>query len=749
MSTDLSTPLNRRSFLRLSALAGGGLVLGLDLKPGAKVFAADLARVTAEGDFAPSAFVRIARDGSVTIYAARPEIGQGIKTSLPMVLAEELSVDWQSVRVVSAPFDPAFGEGALHGQAAGGSSSTPNSYSTLLRIGATARTMLLQAAAQTWSVPVNECYAEGGFVYHRGTDQKISYGELVPKACTLPIPPESEVHFKDPKDYHLLGSRVGGVDNPKIVTGQPLFGIDQKVPGMSYAVYEKCPVWGGKVLSANLEQIKALPGVRDAFINHDAVPFKDGVTGLVPGVAIVADSTWSAFSARQQLQVQWDEGRYADASWGDFGRQARELAARGKTHAPDGQSIEEVRRDGDVDSALASAARVLEANYSYPFISHATLEPQNCTARVEGGRAEVWAPTQNPAAAQKLVAAVLNVPLENVTVHVTRSGGGFGRRLDPDPVAESAMIAQRAGVPIKLVWNRTDDIQHDHYRSGGFHFLKGGLDASGKLIAWRNHFVHFGSPWMGTDDYPARFIPNYLLIQSILPNSIPQGPWRAPGSNVYAFVFCGFLDELAHAAGQDPVKFNLALLGDRGLVPASGAHGRPYNAARMRGVIETVAEKSGWGKSMPRGQGQGFAYYFSHQGYFAEVAEVTVSKSGDLAVERVVVAADVGSQIVNLSGAENQIQGSVIDGLSAALHQELGIEKGRVVQTNFHEYPMLRISDAPPKIEIHYVKTEYSPTGLGEPALPPVAPAVANAIFAATGKRIREFPFSHADLRWT
>jgi isoquinoline 1-oxidoreductase beta subunit len=719
-------------------MAGGGLVLGYYVRPSGRAESAAPGAGNADGAFVPNAFIRILPDGSVTVFSARPEIGQGIKTSLPMIVAEELGADWRGVNVVSARLDPAFGP-----QFAGGSLSTATSYTAMRKIGAAARAMLVGAAAQTWGVPPAECVAAESRVRHSPTGRSMPFGDLVAKASTLPVPAEDSVVLKDPKDFTLLGSRIGGVDNPKLVTGQPLFGIDQKRPGMVYAVYEKSPVWGGRPLSANLDHVKSLPGVRDAFIVDRTVP-EGQLTGLVPGVAIVADSTWAAFSARKELRVRWDDGRFSGSSWEDFVRQAREIAAA----KPGSPAAVEARKDGDIDAAFGAADHVVEAEYSYPFISHTNLEPQNCLVHVQGELAEVWAPTQNPESARKLVAQVLGVPPEYVQVNITRIGGGFGRRLDSDPVAEAAAIAQRVGAPVKLTWNRTDDLQHDHYRPGGFHFLKGAVDADGNLSAWRSHHVSFGSN-LGADDYPARFVPNYLLLNSKLENGVPQGPWRAPGSCTYAWMICCFLDELAHAAGKDPVEFNLALLGDRDLVPGTGPKGRPYNAARMRNVVRQVAEKSGWGKPLPPGRGMGLGYYFSHQGYIAEVAEVTVSQAGDLKVDRVVAAVDVGSQIVNLSGAENQVQGSITDGLNAAWRQELDIKGGRVVQANFDEYPMLRIPDAPRDIEIHFIKTDYPPTGLGEPALPPLAPAVCNAIFAATGRRIRQLPISRTDLSWS
>jgi isoquinoline 1-oxidoreductase beta subunit len=738
MSASASPTFDRRSFLRLSALAGGGLVLGFSLKSSG---AAEVTKITGltDGNFAPNAYIRIGQDGTVTIFSARPEIGQGIKTSLPMVVAEELGIDWKSVKVVSAPLDSAYGN-----QSAGGSTSTPQSYMNLRRAGATARAMLIAAAAQTWGVPANECYAEDGEVHHRDSGRTLAFRDLVAKAATLPVPDPKTVELKDPKDFKLLGSRVGGVDNPKIVTGQPLFGIDQKLPGMVYAVYTRCPVFGGKVVSANLDEVKALPGVKDAFVIAES--FGDVSSGMVPGVAILADSTWSAFSARKQLDVKWDEGVHANDSWARWSSQAREMAQGA------GTGLKQVRQDGDPEGALAGAAHQVEAAYTYPFVSHLNLEPQNCTVSIEGDRIRVFSPTQNPGEVNRSVSKYLGVPPENVEVTITRIGGGFGRRLQADPAVEAAAIARKAGVPVKLTWTREDDLQHDHYRSGGFHFLKGGVDAQGRLSVWTHRQIGFDPHYIsGAADYPARFIPAYRLETAALSNNVPQGPWRAPRSNVHAWIVCSFLDELAHAAGQDPVAFNLAVLGDRKMVsdPGPRAMAGAYNAERMRGVVKVVAEKSGWGKQLPRGSGMGLGYYFSHQGYIAEVAEVSVSKDGQLKVHRVTAAVDVGSQIVNLSGAENQVQGSITDGLGTAMYQEINIARGRVVQSNLTEYPMIRMSDAPAKIDIHFVKTDYPPTGLGEPALPPLAPAVSNAIFAATGKRIREFPFSKTDLSWS
>jgi isoquinoline 1-oxidoreductase beta subunit len=561
------------------------------------------------------------------------------------------------------------------------------------------------------------------------------------------------LNHKDPKDYTLHGTRVPQFDSKTIVTGGPLFGIDVKLPGMLYAVYEKCPAFGGKVLSANLDQIKALPGVKDAFVIEGNGKVKE----LVPGVAIVAESTWAAFSARKQLKVTWDEGKVATQSWETFVAEAKAKAAQ-----PGGKTL---RKDGDPDAALASAAKVVSAEYVYPFISHANLEPQNTTAHWKDGVMEVWSPTQIPSIGVGLVTKVLGIPADKIKLHINRAGGGFGRRIGADYLIEAAAIAQKVNAPVKLTWSREDDLRHDQYRPGGLHFLKGGVDAQGKVVAWKNHFFTFGEggqPGSGGslsgDEFPGRWIANYQAEQTMFETGWPMGPWRAPGSCVFAWVIHSFIDELAHAGGRDPLELRLELLGDKDDMPAGGAgggaakgkQGGGYNVARMRNVLKFAAEKAGWGKKkFPKGSGAGIAFHFSHRGYFAQVAEVTVSKDGQLKVDRFVTGVDIGAQVVNLSGAENQVEGSVVDALGVLMMQELNIERGRTVPSNFNDYPMIRITDAPAKIETHFLKTNHPTTGLGEPALPPVAPAICNAIFAATGKRVRQMPLSRTDLRWS
>jgi isoquinoline 1-oxidoreductase beta subunit len=746
MSTVL---VDRRAFLRVSALAGGGLVIAaywdpatLDAQRGGRGAAA----------LEPDAFISIAADGTVTITGKNPEIGQGIKNTLPMLIAEELDVDWTSVRVVQGDLASKYGQ-----QSAGGSRAVPSNYEAMRRLGAAARAQLLAAAAQMWSVPASELTTSPGRVMHAGSSRSVGYGQLAATAAKLPAPALDSVTLKDPKDFRIIGTPIPGVDNHALVTGQPLFGIDVKVPGMLYAVFEQCPIFEGTALSANVDDITKLPGVRHAFI----VPAGEGVSS---GVAIVADTWWAAESARKTLKVTWDGGATANDSTARFDREAQAFSSQPP------QSV--TRQDGDVEAGLAGAAKVVEGAYAYPFLNHAPLEPMNCTAHFTpgaggvGGKLELWVGTQTPGSGAPQAATAVGIDAADVTLHMTRMGGGFGRRLYNDYLPEAARISKQVGAPVQLRWSREDDMGHDLYRPGGYHFLKAGIDGSGKLVAWRNHFVSFTANGRGTassanlsgTEFPSRFVPNFLTGVSMIQFGVPTGAMRAPGSNAIAFVMQSFIDELAHAAGKDPVQFRLDLLATAQIQePPGGGAGRGgrggggggYGADRMTGVLKLVAEKSGWGRrQLPKGTGMGVAFHYSHSGYFAEVAEVTVDAAKKVTVNHVWVAGDIGRQIINPLHAESQIQGSVIEGLGQLMTLEVTIDGGHAVQKNFNEYALPRMRNTPPVIEAHWLTSDNAPTGLGEPALPPIVPAVANAIFAATGERLRSLPISKHGYNW-
>jgi len=752
---ETTTRVDRRSFLRVTALAGGGILLGSYIKFGetAEAWAAG----TAAADTALGNFIRIMPDGIVTIIAKNPEIGQGVKTMLPMLIAEELDVDWKNVRIEQAPLDTT----KFQGQSAGGSTATPTNWEPMRRVGAAGRAMLVAAAAQTLGVPESELETASGIVRHRASNRQLTYGDLVSKASTMPAPDLASVKLKDPKDFKIIGTRVTGVDVHDIVRGKPMFGIDMVLPGMLYASYVKCPVFGGKAVKANLDEIKSQPGIKHAFIVDQAGT--GGLMGLLSGVAIVGDNWWLIQQARRKLDVTWDEGATAMQSSEGFATQAATLSKE-----PPHQNL---RKDGDFDAAMKTASKTAEGAYFYPFIAHAPLEPQNTTALFKDGKLEIWSPSQTPAGGRGIVQSALELKPEDITIHISRSGGGFGRRLANDYMVEAAAVAKQVpGVPVKLLWTREDDITHDPYRPAGFHYFSGGVDGAGKLVAWRDHFVTFGadgrtvsSANLGGGEFPARFIPNFVIDQSLIPLGVPTGPLRAPGSNGIAFAVQSFIDELAHAAGKDPVQFRLDLLANEqpaptqasappaGAPPGGGRGGPPpagFDGKRMAGVLEMVAQRSGWGKQkLPKGTGMGVAFHFSHRGYFAEVVQATVSKEGAVKVDKVWVVGDIGAQIINPSNAENQVQGAVLDGIAEALGQEITIDKGRAVQQNFNTFPLLRMRQAPP-VDVAFKVTEFPVTGLGEPALPPVVPALCSAIFMATGKRIRSLPLSKQDLKW-
>ena len=740
--------LNRRSFLQMSALTGGGLALGLFDSPFLPAQGA-----APRPDLSPLAFIRIAGDGTITIMARAPEIGQGVKTMLPMMIAEELDADWSKVRVEQADLDDNFG-----GQSAGGSTSTQGNYLPMRRIGAACRQMLVATAAKRWKVAEAECTTSPGRVVHAKSKRSLGYGELATEAATLTPPSVDTLKLKDPKDFRILGKPVANVDNHALVTGKPLFGIDVKVPGMLHAVIQRSPVIGGKVKTANLDAIKKLPGVRNVLIIAPAPSSAAGpadtttepgtviaAAGMEPGVAIVADTWWQAQSARRSLVVDWDSGPGASQSSEQFDKKADELMK-----APPQNTL---RTYGDVDGALGGAAKVVEATYAYPFIAHGTLEPMDTTASYKDGKLEIWTTSQSPGGGRSQVARALNMQASDIKVHMCRIGGGFGRRLQNDYMMEAAWLAKQVGGAVKLVWSREDDMTHDAYRPGGYHAFKGGLDKDGKLVAWRQHFITYGEgqryvsgATIEAVEFPSGRVPNYALFASAQPLILRTGALRAPGHNAYAWAIKAFVDEMATAAGRDPLDFHMELL-NATPVPMAAEAGRrsgdTLNAERLKGVLQLVAEKSGWAnrKSTP-GHGFGLACHYCHAGYFAEVAEVTVDSRNRIKVNKIWAAGDVGNQIMNPSGAEAQVHGSIIDAMSQ-MQQEITLRDGRVQQSNYNNHPFLRFRQAP-QIELFWRMTEFPPTGLGEPALPPVLPAIANAVFAATCKRIRTLPLARS-----
>lgn len=727
--------MNRRFFLRASTVTGGGFLLGLYPGPSAL---AQSSGVVPDANLRPSDFITIGPDGIVTIVSRNPEHGQASRNMLPMIIADELDVDWKSVRIAVPDTDNKYGI-----QFTGGSTATPTNWDPMRQIGAAARQMLVTAAAQAWQAPVAECSTGSGRVFHHASKRSAGYGELAAKAATLPAPALKSVKLKDPKDYKIIGTATKGADTKDIVRAKPIYGIDVTVPGMLYAVYQKSPVYGGKPVSANLDEIKGMKGVKHAFIVQGKtsvgkfINFLTEDFGLEPGVAIVADSWWAAQSARKKLDVKWETGSWGAQDSAEIAKKAGELSKQ-----PAGRTL---RKDGDVESAFQSAGvKVVESAYVFPFIAHNTLEPQNCTAHFKDGKVEIWSNSQTPQIGRGIVARALGIAESEVTMHMVRGGGGFGRRLYNDYMCEAAWISKIAGAPVKVLWTREDDLQHDYYRSGGFQYLKAGLDSSGKLIAFKNHLIGYGegetfthSGQLDPNEFPSRFVPNVSMQATVMPLGLRTGALRAPRSNIYAWVYQSFLDELAHATQKDPLAFRLELLNAG---PPAGTQG-VMNASRMIGVLKLVAEKSGWSKrTLPKGRALGIAFYFSHRGYFAEVAEVSVNASKRIKVHKVWVAGDIGSQVIDTGASENLTQGAVIDGMSEML-QEISLKNGRVVQTNYHQHPLLRMSQAP-EIEVHFLKSDFPPTGLGEPALPPILPAICNAVFAITGERIRTMPMT-------
>ena len=733
--SDTTHIFSRRGFIKVASGAAGGLVLGLSM--GAPGEAQAQSAGPPPRPFAPGAFVRIAPNGKITLISKNPEIGQGIKTGFGVILAEELDAKWSDVTVEQAEVNR-----AVYGtQMAGGSMSIPRAWDELRYAGAGARAMLVAAAAKQWGVPASDLTTSDSTVIHAASGRTASYGSLATAAAALPVPDIGSLRLKSRKEYKLIGKRFTGVDNAALVRGQPLFALDVQLPGMKYASIAKCPSVGGKAKSFNAEEIKKLPGILDAFIVEGTPPVTDVMkTGVLPGVAIIGKSTWAVFSARKALKIEWDTRTASKDSWTDFVKQASALASKTQ-----GEVV--VKTKGDVDLALAAAKthnKTVEAFYQFGFVSHAQLEPQNTVAWFKDGAVELWAPMQVPDPA--LVAAAAGLPTDKVKLNQMRVGGGFGRRTMNDFVCEAAYLSRRVEGPVQVVWSREDDMRHDAYRVGGFMGYRAGLDAQGKLSAFDAHMVSFKDTASGKvskgggispNEFPADYVDDYRASQSLLPLSTPVVWWRAPGASTMAWVQQSFLHEVAVAAGRDHVEFLLELFGRRTGQAAPPAAG--LDPDRAIGVIKLAADKAGWGKPLPKGHHLGLAFYFSHLAHIAEVAEVSVDASKKVTVHRVIVAADVGP-VINLSAAENQCEGSVVDAIGT-MALEVTIEDGAAQQTNFDRYPLPRMAISP-QVDVHFVQSEHSPTGLGEPVFPPVVPAICNAIHAATGHRVRTLPIT-------
>jgi isoquinoline 1-oxidoreductase subunit beta len=728
--------MNRRRFLKMGSITGGGLVLGWQMSVSPSAMAQPAAQASASDSLAQlTPFVQIQPDGRIRIFSKNPECGQGIKTGLPLIIAEELDARWEDVDVVQAPINA-----AVYGpQLAGGSLSTPMNWQAMRVAGATAKAMLLQAAARKLAVPVAELTTRQGVVIHAASTRQIGYGELAELAATLAVPAPDTVTLKNPRDFTLLTARHTGVDNKSIVQGKALFGIDVQLEGMVYASFTRCPAAGGVPKSFNEAEILASPGVLNAFMlepANDPVDFNPPGAGMFGGVVIVANSTWAAIKAKRLLTVEWDYANANKADWSALAARAQALAAQ------DGAS--EVRNSGDVAAASANASAVVESFYEYPYVSHATLEPQNCTALFMGDHIELWVPTQLPGECQAGVAKLLNMPAANIVIHQQRMGGGFGRRLMNDYAYEVAMIAQRmAGVPVKLQWTREDDMTHDYYRPGGFKSFKAAIDPSGKLAAMSVHFISVTRDgktpmFMAQGDataFPLGQMANVKVTETLLDCAIPTGAMRAPASNVFGFVYQSFLHECAVVAKRDHLEFLLELCGEA----KAPENPMAMHTGRAAEVIKSVAERAGWGRQMPEGRALGLSFFYSHSGYVAQVAEVSV-EAKKVKVHKVWAVADFG-YIHNVSAAENQIQGAIIDGMSQLEKQKITFGNGRIEQTNFHQYPLLRCPAAP-AIDVHFLATDYPPSGAGEPGLPPIAAAICNAVFTVTGERIKKMPIA-------
>jgi len=731
--------LDRRAFLKTGTAVGTGLMIGFHLPALAEQDPAEKQEKKTPNPL--NAWVHITPDNRVTLILEKSEMGQGIMTALPMILAEELCVDWKMVSIAQAPTNP-----EVYNHGTGGSGSVASCWLPMRQAGAAAREMLVAAAAARWNVNPNTCVAQDGGVLHGSRKNFLKYGELAEDAAKQPIPNLHTVPLKNVNDFKIVGHGMPRWEGAAKTNGTAKFGIDARVPGIQFAVVERCPIFGGKLKSFDATKAKAVRGVGEVFAIE---PVSTGAF-TAGGVAIVADNSWAAMQGRKALQVEWEPGPHGSESSEGLHEQFLANAAKpGKV----------VRNDGNADAAVSSAAKKVEATYEFPFAAHATMEPMNCTVDIRSDSAEAWVPTQAPQWAQDVIASVSKLPKDKITVHTTLMGGGFGRRYMGDFVMEAAQISQRTGRPVMVLWTREDDMQHDFYRPASFHKFSGAIDEQGNIAAWK-HFqtsTSIDAMWSekgkatpeNSEFATALFIPyqtpNYRVEYTLAESGVPRAWWRSVEHSSSGFVVECFADELAAAAGADPLEFRLRAIGSDRKIPVfdDPVRGKPLDTARLKSVLKLAAEKAGWGSPLPKGVARGIAGYYSFESYTAAVAEVSVNE-GAVKVQRLFYAVDCG-RAVNPEGIRAQVEGAAIYGLSATLHDAITINGGRVVQSNFHDYQMPRIAETP-KTEIFIVDSKEAPTGIGEPGLPVVAASVCNAIYALNKKRIRRLPIRKEDL---
>ncbi|MBL9099155.1 MAG: xanthine dehydrogenase family protein molybdopterin-binding subunit [Alphaproteobacteria bacterium] len=738
----MDTMLTRRRAIQIGATATGGLALGIAFSGGES----DAARGKEGGKI--GLYVRIEPDSRVTIGAPSAEMGQGINTALPMMVAEELDVDWAQVAIEQMPLmikksDDGQSYTWVHfPQGAGGSNSIISGWPLLREAGARARRLLVMAAAARWKVPAGECITSAGVISHTKSKRTLRYGDVAAEAATLTDPAEAP-KLKSRNDYRILGKPTRNAQSLAIVTGREEFGVDAEMPGMLHAVIARAPAFDVQIQAVDDAAARAVKGVKHVVRLDGPKADEPYTTVIAAGVAVVADTLWAAMKGREALKVTWSTSPWAnETTEGSRAEAVRMMRGRGQI----------VNNEGDFDGAIKKAARVVEHVYEVPYVSHATLEPQNCIAHVHANGIDIVAPTQTPGRASRVANAITGVDRGKIAVKMTRLGGGFGRRLEVDYVAEAVLISREVKAPVRVFWTREDDLAHDFYRPDGRHHMILGVDEAGKVIAWKHRLASAGKNnrregvkpeeiWQADFyemDFPGKLVPNFQREYFLLPSGAPRRSWRAPGHTANAFAIHSFLDEAARELGKDPLAFQLEILGTEDRDIPWESDGAVFNPARLAGVLKLAAERAGWGAPVPAGRGRGIAGHFTFSSYCAHVVEVSVV-NGKLTVERVVTAIDCGFA-VNPLGVRAQVEGGINDALSVALAQEITVKNGAVVERNFDTYRMMRIDGSPKAIDVHIVDSPRDPTGVGEPPVPPFAPALCNAIFAATGKRIRRLP---------